>query len=382
MKTINGIYTSADIYTVSDESIAIDDYAISQLQMLCDNITADATRIRIMPDVHPGKVGTIGLTMTVGTRLMPNLIGVDIGCGMTLAHIKTKKTEFQQLDKVIRDCIPSGFAIRTKAHHMADECDLSALRCHKHIRHDKASLSLGTLGGGNHFIEVDKDDNNNLYIVIHSGSRHLGYEVTDYYLSKGSRTLQEHNISVPYELTYLEGQLLDDYIYDTKIITEYAALNRKIILHEITKNMKWKIINQYDSIHNYIDTRDATTSLFNAPILRKGAISALADEPVIIPINMRDGIILGTGLGNINYNCSAPHGAGRIIKRECVSSQFTLSQYKAATKGIYSSCISKSTLDEAPFAYRRLDAIRDAIKDTVNINNIIKPLYNFKAGGN
>lgn len=381
MKTINGVYTSANIFTTSNEATAIDDYAIHQLQMLCDNKTAKGCLIRVMPDVHPGKVGTIGLTMTIGSKLMPNLVGIDIGCGITLAKIKDKKIEFQRLDTVIREIIPAGFSVRNKAHRFASEFDFTRLRCHKHICNDKALLSLGSLGGGNHFIEADKDSEGNLYIAIHSGSRHLGKEVTEHYINQGQKESKEKELNIPYELTYLEGPTLENYLYDIQIVQEFASLNRKIILDELVKGMKWKIIDSYDCIHNYVDATAETLDIFNSPILRKGAISAKDGESVIIPINMRDGIILGTGTGNKNWNCSAPHGSGRLMKREDVKANYTVSSYKSEMKGIYSSCINKSTLDEAPFAYRPIDEIADAIKDTIVINKIIKPIYNYKAGG-
>lgn len=379
MNIIKGTYSSAKLFTTKNETTAIDNYAVAQLQMLCDNKISEGCIIRIMPDVHPGKVGTIGLTMTIDKKIMPNLIGIDIGCGMTLAQIKGKKTEFQKLDTVIRENIPSGFCIRKIPHYMAISFDLSRLHCYKHIQEEKSLCSLGSLGSGNHFIELDMDDEKNLYIVIHSGSRHLGKEVTEHYLREGQKYLLAKNISIPYELTYLEGQLMEEYIHDLQIVQEFASLNREIILNELVKRMKWKIIEQYASIHNYIDTQEDTLATFDAPILRKGAISALNGEPVIIPINMRDGIILGTGLGNEDWNCSAPHGAGRIAKREDIRNNYTLSAYKKEMKGIYSSCINKNTLDEAPFAYRTVDEITEVIKDTVTINRIIKPIYNYKA---
>lgn len=381
MKTINGVYTSAKIFTTNNEATAIDDYAVSQLQMLCDNETSKDCLIRVMPDVHPGKVGTIGLTMTIGDKLMPNLVGIDIGCGITLAQIKGKNVEFQKLDSVIRDNIPSAFAIRNKVHHLADGFDLSRLRCYAHIRKDKALHSLGTLGSGNHFIEIDKDEVGCLYVAIHSGSRHLGKEVTEYYLNQGQKDLKDQEITIPYELTYLEGTTLNDYLHDISIVQEFASLNREIMIKELVKGMKWKIINSYDCIHNYVDTTRETLDIFNSPILRKGAISAKDGESVIIPINMRDGIILGTGLGNTEWNCSAPHGSGRLMKREDVKANYTVSSYKSEMKGIYSSCIGKETLDEAPFAYRAVDEIIEAIKDTVVIDKVIKPIYNFKSGG-
>lgn len=381
MKTINGVYASANIFTTNNDKTAIDDYAFQQLQMLCNNETSKGCRIRIMPDVHPGKVGTIGLTMTIGSKLMPNLVGIDIGCGMTLAQIKDKKIEFRKLDTVIREKIPSGFSLRNKVHRYADKFDFTRLNCYKHIREDKALFSLGTLGGGNHFIEADKDDDGNLYVVIHSGSRHLGKEVTEYYLNQGQKALISQGITIPYELTYLEGELRNNYLHDLQIIQEFASLNREIILDELVKGMKWKVLDSYSCIHNYIDDTEETQSIFHAPILRKGAISAKLHEQVIIPVNMRDGVILGEGLGNVGWNCSAPHGSGRILKREEVKANYTVSAFKSEMKGIYSACIGKDTLDEAPFAYRGMEEIVNAMKDTVTVNKIIRPIYNYKAGG-
>lgn len=377
MYTINGIYGNATIFPTNNPDTAIDQYAIAQLQMLCDNPVSENSKICVMPDVHPGKVCTIGLTMTVGDIILPNIVGIDIGCGITLAKIKGKKCEFQKLDATIRENIPSGFQLRKNAHHLAEEFDFSRLYCARAIRHEKASLSLGTLGSGNHFIEVDKDNENNLYLVIHSGSRYLGKEVTEYYLNKGHELLKDKN--VPYELTYLSGTLKEEYLRDVQLVQEYAALNREIILKEILKGMKWKMTKSYSCIHNYIER--ATDSYCNLPILRKGAISAKKGEQVIIPINMRDGIILGTGLGNADWNASAPHGSGRVAKREDIRATHTVYEFKQEMKGIYSSCIAKDTLDEAPFAYRPLDDIKESIKETVTINQILRPIYNFKAGG-
>ena len=379
MEIINGAYTSAQIFTTKEN--AIDQYAVAQLQMICDQPSSEGCCIRVMPDVHPGKVGTIGLTMTIGEKIMPNLIGIDIGCGMTLAQIKGKKIEFQKLDAVIRDNVPSGFNIRNKAHYMAEVFDFSELRCASHIRTEKAVLSLGTLGGGNHFIEADKDNEGTLFIVIHSGSRHLGKEVTEYYLDEGQKYLKSKGVEVPYEITWLEGELMEDYIHDLGVVQKYASLNREIMLSELLKGMKWKDVDSYECIHNYVDASEETIRLFGAKMLRKGAISAKKDEKVIIPINMRDGIILGTGLGNVDWNTSAPHGSGRIMKREDVKSHFTVSNYKSEMKGIYTSCVCKETLDEAPFAYRAIDEITDVIGETVRIDKVIRPIYNYKDGG-
>lgn len=380
METIKGAYTSAQIFTTNNKETAIDPYAAAQLQMICDQESAKNCRIRVMPDVHPGKVGTIGLTMTIGDKLMPSLIGIDIGCGMTLAQIKAKKIEYQKLDTVIRERVPSGFAIRSTAHRFAKDFDLAELRCYRYIRAEKALLSLGSLGSGNHFIETDKDDEDNLFLVIHSGSRHLGKEVTEYYLNEGQKQLRAQGKDIPYELTWLKGALMEDYLHDLQVVQAFASLNRAIILDELVKGMKWKILNSYECIHNYVDASPETITAFGSPMLRKGAISAKAGEKVIIPINMRDGILLGNGLGNTDWNCSAPHGAGRILKREEVKNHYTVSSFKTAMKGIYTSCIGKDTLDEAPFAYRSMDEITEVIRDTVTISKIIRPIYNYKAG--
>ena len=292
METIKGAYTSAQIFTTNNKTTAVDQYALAQLQMICNQESSKDCRIRVMPDVHPGKVGTIGLTMTIGNKLIPNLIGIDIGCGMTLAQIKGKKIEYQKLDTEIREHVPSGFSIRTKPHRFANDFDFSRLKCAEHIRTDKAVLSLGSLGSGNHFIEADKDDDGNLYLVIHSGSRHLGKEVTEYYLNEGQKHLKNRGISVPYEITWLEDRLKDDYLHDLQVVQEFASLNRAVILDELVRGMKWKVLDSYECIHNYVDASKETVQAFGSPMLRKGAISAKQDEKVIIPINMRDGIIL------------------------------------------------------------------------------------------
>lgn len=376
MITIYGKYTNALVYTTSNERYAIDDHARKQLQMICDHPSATGSKIRVMPDVHPGKVGTIGLTMTVGNSLLPSLVGVDIGCGMTIAKIKAKNIEFQKLDTVIRENVPSGGKIRKTIHKLSHTIDLSGLYCHKAIDETKAYLSMGTLGGGNHFIEVDKDAEDNIYLVIHSGSRHLGMEVTEYYLKEGQHVSQmKKQGHAPYEMTCLEGELLEAYFHDLAITQEYARLNREAMVDEIVRGMKWRILDSYTCIHNYVDFSG------EIPVLRKGAIRADAGEKVIIPINMRDGIILGTGLGNDEWNCSAPHGSGRIYKRSEVKEHHTVSEFKKAMEGIHSVCVNQDTLDESPFAYRKIDDIIDVIGETVTVDKIIKPVYNFKAGG-
>lgn len=379
MEIIKGKYTTANIYTTLNQETNLDQYAKKQLQMLCDNECQAGSRIRVMPDVHPGKVGTIGLTMTVGERLMPLLTGIDIGCGMTIAHIKKGRREWQKLDSVIKSNIPSGFQVRQKPNAKPEDFDYSRLICANHIRQEKAALALGTLGSGNHFIEVDTDCHD-LYLLVHSGSRHLGKEVTEYYVSQGQAELKARGIDVPYELTWLEGKLKEAYIHDCMILQEYAELNREIIISEILKGMKWKVSEIYSCPHNYIASDEQTLSIFNAPVLRKGAISAMQGERVIIPINARDGVILGTGQGNYEWNCSAPHGAGRIMKREDVCQKYTTAQYKMEMKDVHSISVNSQTLDEAPFAYRALDEIVEAIGETVKIEKILRPVYNFKAG--
>lgn len=374
METVKGIYAEAKIYTTNNKENALDDYARAQLQAICDNKVSEESIIRVMPDVHPGKVGTIGLTMTVGKAIMPNLIGIDIGCGMSMVKIKKKKLEFQKLDKVIRENIPVGSDVRKNIHAWAEDFAFDRLNCVSSIRLDKAKKSLGTLGGGNHFIEIDQSEQGELYILVHSGSRHLGKEVTEFYLNQGQKVLKERGEEVPYELTYLEGNLMEAYLQDLQVLQEYASLNREIMIREILKGMKLKAEEEYDCIHNYVDFSGET------PLLRKGAISAKQGELCIIPINMKDGVILARGRGNSDWNMSAPHGSGRVTKRTEVANQYTVSAFKSEMKGIYSSCIGKDTLDEAPMAYRNMEDMLEVIGDTVEVEQILRPVYNFKAG--
>ncbi len=369
MKTIHGVYAFAKIFTDT-----IEDYALSQIQLLCDNPAFEGCRIRVMPDVHPGKVGTIGFTSTVSRRILPQVVGIDLGCGVTLVKLKQKKAEFQKLDKVIRERVPSGFCVRSKPHRYVREFDLLQLNCIEHISVEKAEVSLGTLGGGNHFIELDRDEAGTLYAAVHSGSRSLGKTVTEFYLAEGQKALKKQNLSVPYEMTYLEGNLMERYLHDVQIVQEYAKWNRIAILDELIKGMKWKTEEMISCVHNYIEDTGGKR------MLRKGAISAKKGEPVMIPVNMRDGILLGVGKGTEDWNVSAPHGAGRILKRDEVKERYTVSRFRSEMKGIYSSCIGEDTLDEAPFAYRTLDEIKGQIGDTVEIKKRIRPVYNFKAG--
>lgn len=308
----------------------------------------------------------------------------------------------QKLDKLIRQEIPSGFGIRSTPHRFIQEVDLSELCCAKHVQIGKAELSIGTLGGGNHFIEADKDEDGNIYIVIHSGSRHLGLEIANYYQEAGYKALttyskaetqeiierlkaegREKEISsqlkklkkeckVPKPLAYVEGELLEQYLHDMAIAQEFARLNRKAMMDVIMKGMKLHAEETFTTIHNYIDVENG--------ILRKGAVSAQAGEKLLIPINMRDGSLICIGKGNEDWNYSAPHGAGRLMSRSEAKERFTVSEFKHEMEGIYSTSVSRSTLDESPMAYKGMQDIVDNIGPTAEIMSIIKPIYNFKAG--
>lgn len=366
MKTVKGIYAEAKIFT--DD---VEEYAEAQVRMICDNEVAEGSTICMMPDIHPGKIAPIGLSMTVMDKIIPQLLGVDIGCGMTCVKLNKNNAEFQKLDRVIRESVPSGFAIRQVPHHMAEEFSYEGLHCIRHINRQKADRSLGTLGGGNHFIELDKGVDGSMYLVVHTGSRHLGEEVAEYYTKLANVSLKQQGREVPYYMSYLEGDNRDAYMEDVQIIQQYAEWNRQVIVREILKGMKWKAAEQFSVAHNYLD---------DAGILRKGSISARSGEKVIIPANMKEGVILGIGKGNAAWNHSAPHGSGRRLKREDVKSRYTVSDFKKEMKGIYSSCIGADTLDEAPFAYRPIAEITEQIQDTVQVTEILKPVYNYKAG--
>ena len=366
MKTVKGIYAEAKIFT--DD---VEDYALAQVKMICDNEVADGSKICMMPDIHPGKIAPIGLSMTVTDKVIPQLLGVDIGCGMTCVKLHKNNAEFQKLDRMIRENIPSGFAIRKEPHYMAEQFSYEILHCVQHINRQKAERSLGTLGGGNHFIELDKSADGSMYLVVHTGSRHLGEEVAEYYTKLANRCLKEQGREIPYYMSYLEGDNKAEYLEDVRVIQRYAEWNRQIIVREILKGMKWKAEEQFSIAHNDID---------DSGILHKGSISARNGEKVIIPANMKEGIILGFGKGNAEWNYSAPHGSGRRLKREDVKNQYTVSEFKKEMKGIYSSCVGAETLDEAPFAYRSVTGIAAQIEDTVEVTDILKPVYNFKAG--
>lgn len=357
MINLNGKYASATIFTD-----LVDGASISQVQTLLGQKFVEGSKIRMMPDIHAGAGCTIGTTMTITDAICPNLVGVDIGCGMLVIPLAEKEIDLPKLDGVIHEYVPSGFSKREEAHILARSTRLDKLRCKKHINIPLAEISIGTLGGGNHFIEVDKDDENNLYLVIHTGSRHLGLEVANYYQSLAGGG----------ELDYLTGTDFDDYIHDMKIIQEFAGLNREAIANEILNNMNLKTKHGlFESIHNYIDTDNM--------ILRKGAVSAQKGEKLIIPINMRDGSLICVGKGNPDWNYSAPHGAGRIMSRGEAKRNVSLEEFEASMEGIYSTSVSKGTIDECPMAYKPMESIVENVGDTVDILKIIKPIYNFKA---
>lgn len=377
MIEIQGKFNTAKIFTD-----VVDNASITQVQELCNQAFTAGSRIRLMPDIHAGKGCTIGTTMTITDKVVPNLVGVDIGCGMETTRIQESYMELQKLDKLIYEKIPSGFSIRDRAHRYLSQIDLNELCCAKHVDLLRAEKSIGTLGGGNRFIEVDKDDEGNLYIVVHSGSRHLGVEVASYYQEAGYKVLnrtddasieaiiaqmkaegREKEIQktlkklknlkqtgIPKALAYVSGELFEQYLHDMKIVQRFAMLNRQAMVDEIVCGLGLHVEEQFTTVHNYIDTESM--------ILRKGAVSARSGEKLLIPINMRDGSLICVGKGNEDWNFSAPH----------------------EMDGIYTTSVNESTLDECPMAYKGMDDILSNIGPTVDVAKIIKPIYNFKAG--
>lgn len=343
------------------------------------------SKIRIMPDVHAGKGCTIGTTMTIEDAICPNLVGVDIGCGVLCLKlnksIDVSLPELEKLDRTIRAFIPSGFNVRSNP--INGLIDLKKLHAKLNDETlDRAYKSIATLGGGNHFIELAVDDEDYKYLVIHSGSRNLGHVIATHYQNKATEICdlifpEDRNKALDYLIAYREefGSLYNDYIHDMDIVQDFAVLNRRAMAGTITELMDWTSSfiedSGIESIHNYIDIENK--------ILRKGAISAQKDEKVIIPINMRDGSIIGIGKGNEEWNYSAPHGAGRLLSRTQAKKSLDLDEVKKSMDGIYTTSLHLSTIDEAPMAYKPIDEIVEAIKPTVEIEKIIKPIYNFKA---
>ena len=364
MITIENTINSAIVYADS-----IDPGAEGLIRALCGSPISKNSKIRIMPDVHPGKGCAIGTTMTLTNTVAPGLVGTDIGCGMTVCQVSGRRIELQKLDTLIRDTVPSGRSVRKKLHRFAEQAELDSLLCARHIQKEKALASVGTLGGGNHFIELDQGEDGRYWLVIHSGSRRLGTEVAAYYQKAAFEQCPD---GTPYEFAYASGALMDAYLHDLAIAQRFAELNRQAIASDLVRGMKLDIEDTFSTVHNYIDT--------DGMILRKGAVSAKNGEQLIIPMNMRDGCLLCIGKGNPDWNESAPHGAGRLFNRAECRQSFTLSQFKKEMKGIYTTSVTRETLDESPMAYKPMDAILAQIGPTVEVTERIRPIYNFKAG--
>lgn len=388
----------------------IEQEAIDQINTLLDQPAFKDCKVRIMPDVHAGAGCVIGFTADLGDKVIPNIVGVDIGCGMLTVKLRLNGTEidFEKLDKVIRDKVPYGHNVH-EGRLPGGYPDIQNLYCYRNLKDTKRlERSLGTLGGGNHFIEIDADDEGGYYLIIHTGSRNLGKQVADYYqhlaieLMSGKDKLYEmqakliedykakghrkeiqaaikelhrqfnpNPLNIPKELCYLTSEYREQYLHDMQICQEFADANRRQIASIIMAAMNWYSEDMWQTIHNYIE--------FGTNMVRKGAISAKTGERVLIPINMRDGCIIGIGKGNEDWNCSAPHGAGRIMSRHKAREIVSLDEFKDCMNGIFTTSVGIDTLDEAPMVYKPMDEIVENIKDTVEIEKIIKPVYNFKA---
>lgn len=398
MVKIEGLYNTAFCYTP-----VLEDAARTQIQSVCDQKEFAGCKIRVMPDVHAGKGCTIGTTMTIRDKIVPGMVGVDIGCGMETVELSEREIDFERLDALIRKEIPYGREVRDEIHALNAELDLSQLCCADQVNLNRAMRSIGSLGGGNHFIEVDRAEDGRLFLVVHSGSRHLGTEVANFYQDEGRRALwggahyqikatidqmkaegrfkeiqktitalkREHDLSIPKDLAYVEGALFDDYIHDMKLTQKFAVLNRKAMVDVILSGMGLTPVDEFTTIHNYIDT--------DAMILRKGSVSARKGEKLLIPINMRDGSLICIGKGNEEWNCSAPHGAGRLMSRHEAFQALSMEEFQKEMEGIYTTCVVPDTLDESPMAYKSMAEIIDQIEPTVEIVQRIRPVYNFKA---
>jgi RNA-splicing ligase RtcB len=400
MLTIKGKHNEAIVYTG-----AIEDTAKEQIKTICDQAEFSNSKIRIMPDVHAGAGCTIGTTMTIKDKVVPNLVGIDGGCGVLVLELKENEIDFEKLDKVINENVPAGRNVRDTPHTDIKDAHLDDLYVYKRINEDLAARSIGTLGGGNHFIEVAKGERGNLYLTIHSGSRHLGLEVANYYqdlaynnLTKGKQNAEiaeaiadlkkqgrhkeiEKTImrmkaqaiedTMPKGLHYLTGDDMQKYLHDMQIVQNFASINRWAMAEVILAKADLSGVRYFTTVHNYIAS--------HSMILRKGAVSALKGEEFIVPINMKDGSLICRGKGNPEWNCSAPHGAGRLMSRNVARKSLSLDDFKAQMQGVYSTSINESTLDEAPSAYKPVDAIVSNISPTADVIEQIKPVYNFKA---
>ena len=400
MIEIIGKYNTAKCYAKT-----FDDGAREQILAICDMQEFASSKIRIMPDVHAGKGATVGTTLTVTDKIVPAMVGVDIGCGMYTVYLGKVDIDLGMLDEVVHT-IPSG---RDVWEGRQERFDLTELRCYRNLKDSKRlERSLGTLGGGNHFIEIDEDDEGGKYLVIHSGSRNLGTQVAEYYQTlavdlnlgkedffrkreeliatykaEGRRTEIQAALkamerefaakepSLPASLCYLWGDFMADYLHDVDICQRFAVRNRSLMAEKILAGAGLTALDCFETIHNYVDIEKM--------ILRKGAVSAKLGEKLLIPINMRDGSLICIGRGNEDWNCSAPHGAGRLMSRTKAFEQLSMDEYKAQMAGIYTTCVVPDTLDESPMAYKNIDEIVECITDTAEIIQRIKPIYNFKA---
>lgn len=381
----------------------IEEEAIEQIRRMCDYEFTEGSRIRIMPDVHAGKGCTIGTTMTVTDKAVPNIVGVDIGCGMYTVNLGKGDIDFEKLDEAAH-YVPSGMNVWEGRQ---EKFDLTGLKCYRSLKNTKwLERSLGTLGGGNHFIEVDRAEDGTNYLVIHTGSRNLGKQVAEYYqqlavdLNKGKETYfaerdaiireykaagrkseiqaalnaiswKKREATMPEDLCFLYGTFFEDYLADVEICQRFAKRNREKIAEILLERTGMTGTDAFHTIHNYIDTDEM--------ILRKGAIAAHKGEKVLIPINMRDGSVLAVGKGNPDWNYSAPHGAGRIMSRKKAKTSLSMEEYSREMEGIYTTSVNEATLDEAPMAYKSLEDIIDVIKESVEVIDVMKPIYNFKA---
>ncbi|WP_026653725.1 RNA-splicing ligase RtcB [Butyrivibrio proteoclasticus] len=403
---MNTIEIKGKVNTALCYAKVVEDEAIEQIRRMCDYPMTAGSKIRIMPDVHAGKGCTIGTTMTITDKAVPNVVGVDIGCGMYTVNLGKQALDLEELD-IAAHTIPSG---RDVWEGRTERFDLTELRCYRQLKDSKRlERSLGTLGGGNHFIEVDKAADGTQYLIIHSGSRNLGKQVAELYqqlavdLNKGIgdyleareeiiKTYKEQGrrdeiqtalkelhdkkfvngeLTMPADLCYLEGKYLEDYLHDVEICQRFAKRNREKMAEILLKKTDLAAGDSFHTIHNYIDTDEM--------ILRKGSIAAHKGEKVLIPINMRDGSVLAIGKGNPEWNYSAPHGAGRLMSRTAAKKELSMEEYQEAMKGVFTSSVSEATLDEAPMAYKSLEDIIDVIKESVDIVDVMKPIYNFKA---
>ncbi|MEG0450697.1 MAG: RtcB family protein [Lysinibacillus sp.] len=392
---VKGKYTEAKIYAMASLQTAID-----QIKELTNQSFMTGTKVRIMPDYHAGKGCVIGTTIQLNNRVVPNLVGIDVGCGVFVAEIDATDVDYALLDSTIRKFVPSGNETHEE---VSPERAYGEFEGKQFIasgfKDDYTNLSLGTLGGGNHFIELAKDDEGKYYLLIHTGSRYVGAKVANWHQKRAFESLRQEDLTeriaemkskgqaqhiqamikeykqqnpvVPKELSYLEGTAFDDYIHDMKIAQNYARMNRQIIARTIAEHMGWAYIDTFDTIHNYIETETMT--------LRKGAVRANKGEKLVIPLNMRDGSLICVGKGNPEWNNSAPHGAGRVFSRRVAKEQLNMTDFKQTMEGIWTTSVTEETLDEAPMAYKSADEITSMIGDTVDILKVIKPVYNFKA---